>query len=316
VLIVSTKADVATDEVVRKLAARNISHRRLNTEDYPFSGTVAFRPGIEATNLLAYDQTPISTPTAVWYRRFRSPSKPYDMEDGTYDFCLRENRAVLLGAVMGIEGRWMSHPAAVWKAEFKPFQLSLAAKIGLSIPPSVITNDPAAIRCAFDNFGSMIVKPARSGYVIRDGKEYGIFTSRVLAEHLEELESAKWSPAIYQALIPKRFDIRVTIVGEKLFAAAIDSQTDPAAAIDWRHTRNPHLPHYRTVIPDRIAARLLRMMDLLDLTFGAIDLIQTLDGDFVFLEINPSGQWLWLDDMLDLGITDAVADWLAQPPPV
>ncbi len=120
------------------------------------------------------------------------------------------------------------------------------------------------------------------------------------------------SPAIYQELVPKRFDIRVTIVGKKIFAARIDSQSDPQAAVDWRHTANPQLPHQQVTLPADIEGRLLRLMDRLELNFAAIDLIETPDGEHVFLEVNPNGQWLWLDDMLKLGISQAVADWLGS----
>jgi len=119
------------------------------------------------------------------------------------------------------------------------------------------------------------------------------------------------SPAIYQELIPKRFDLRVTLVGRKIFCAAIDSQSDPAALIDWRHTDNPQLPHFPISLPEIVTEKLFRIMDSLHLTFAAIDMIQTVTGQFVFLEVNPSGQWLWLDDMLQFGISDAVAHWLA-----
>ena len=106
--------------------------------------------------------------------------------------------------------------------------------------------------------------------------------------------------------------MRVTIVGRKLFAAAIDSQSDPNAEVDWRNTSNPRLPHIPITLPDQIADLLLRMMDKLHLTFGAIDLIQTVNDDYLFLEINPSGQWLWLDDMLSFGISDSIAEWLSE----
>jgi glutathione synthase/RimK-type ligase-like ATP-grasp enzyme len=151
-----------------------------------------------------------------------------------YEFCLQETRATLLGIILGLSTRWMSHPSAIWSSEFKPFQLSLAARLGLSVPPTIITNDPSSIRSAFDQFGAMIAKPVRRGHITEDGRTCAIFTSQVLKEHLDEIESARYSPAIYQALIPKRFDVRVTIVGRQVFAAAIDSQSDPAAIIDWR----------------------------------------------------------------------------------
>lgn len=313
VLIVSTIADAATDEVVRRLADRGIPLNRLNTEDYPFSKTLAFRPAKRAgSDWFLVGDEPMPVPTAVWYRRLRTPSKPEAMDESIHTFCLQETRATLLGSIMGLSARWMSHPSAVWQAEYKPFQLSKAAEIGLSIPRTVITNDPATIRQAFTDFdGRMIVKPARSGHVTHGGQESAIFTSQVMRGHLDELESARLSPAVYQELIRKQFDVRVTIVGEKVFAAAIDSQSDAAAIIDWRQTSNPRLPHHPIVLPEDVNALLLRMMDALHLAFGAVDMIQTPTGEYVFLEINPSGQWLWLDDILGLGISDAVAEWLA-----
>lgn len=316
VLIVSTVADAATDEVVRHLAARGVPHRRLQTEDYPFARTFAYRPQPNIESWMVSDGEPISPPTTIWYRRFRTPAKPEGMDDGIYTFCLHETRAALLGSLMSRDVRWMSHPAAIWQAEFKPFQLSLAAHLGLSIPRTIVTNDPATIRTAFADFGSMVVKPTRTGHLIHKGQEFAIFTSRVLEEHLEQLDNARLSPAIYQALVPKRFDLRITIVGQRVFAAAIDSQSDPMAMTDWRQTNNPQLPHRPFSVPEAVTSLLLRLMGTLRLTFAAIDMIQTPEGKYVFLEVNPNGQWLWLDDRLGLGISSAVAEWLAGPTPV
>lgn len=148
--------------------------------------------------------------------------------------------------------------------------------------------------------------------MVYEGKEYAIFTSRVLEQHLEEIERARLSPAIYQELIPKKFDLRVTVVGKKIFAVAIDSQSDPAAAIDWRRTENPKLPHHPIVLPTKLSDQLLILMDSLRLTFAGIDMILSESGEYVFLEVNPSGQWLWLDEMLGCGISDAIAKWLGE----
>jgi glutathione synthase/RimK-type ligase-like ATP-grasp enzyme len=314
VLIISTIADVATDDVVRRLTAKQIPHVRINTEDYPFSRTFTIFPtkGSEAGWLLS-DGRRIPSPTAIWYRRVRTPPRPTEMDNGIYEFCMQETRTALLGSIMNISARWMSHPAAVWQTEFKPYQLSLASVVGLLVPRTIITNDPAAIRTAFNEFGHMIVKPVRTGHVVHGDQEFAVFTSQVLEEHLVELESARLSPSIYQELIPKQFDIRATIVGRKIFAAAIDSQSDPSSTIDWRCTTNPNLPHTRIELPEHVADQLLRLMDIAHLQFAAVDLIQTPGGEYVFLEVNPSGQWLWIDDMLDYGISDCISEWLSQP---
>jgi glutathione synthase/RimK-type ligase-like ATP-grasp enzyme len=314
VLIVSTKVDLATDYIVQRLRDQNVSYYRLNTEDYPFQDTLAYYPtGIMGNDnwLLCNDQ-PLRSPTSIWYRRLRTPSTPAGMDEGIATFCRQEARAAIIGSILGRRTRWMSHPSAVWEAEYKPYQLQLAASIGLTIPPSIITNNPNTIRAAFHQFGSMIIKPTRTGHLIKDGTEYAVYTSRLLAEHLDDLESARWSPSIYQALIPKRYDVRVTIVGDYCFAAAIDSPSDPAATIDWRQTNNPALPHYPIKLSGPLEAALHQLMKALRLRFGAIDLIETPNGEYVFLEVNPNGQWLWLDDMLNLGISDAVANWLSS----
>lgn len=309
VLIVSTAVDAATDEVVRILGERGTNVTRVNSEDLPFDGSLSIDFQSASGTTLQYNGKGI-TAQAIWYRRVRTPAKPEKMDSGIYDFCLRENRATLLGGLMTQRTRWMSHPAAVWQAEFKPFQLRAAQDVGLKIPKTLVSNDPDAIARAQTQFGSMIVKPARSGHFWQGGEEYAIFTSALSAERLDSLDDARWTPSIYQELLPKEVDVRVTFVGGKFFAAAIHSQTDPAAAIDWRKTENAGLPHSKIELPDLLLERLQRLMALLGLEFGCIDLVKTPRGEYVFLEVNPSGQWQWLDDKLGLGISAAVADWL------
>ena len=311
VLIVSTAVDAATDEVVRILGERGTNVTRVNSEDLPFDGSLSIDFQSASGTTLQYNGKGI-TAQAIWYRRVRTPPKPEKMDSGIYDFCLRENRATLLGGLMTQRTRWMNHPAAVWQAEFKPLQLRAAQDVGLRIPKTLVSNDPDAIARAQTQFGSMIVKPARSGHFWQGGEEYAIFTSALSAEHLDSLDDARWTPSIYQELLPKEVDVRVTFVGGKFFAAAIHSQTDPAAAIDWRKTENAGLPHSKIELPDLLLERLQRLMALLGLEFGCIDLVKTPRGEYIFLEVNPSGQWLWLDDKLDLGISAAVADWLVS----
>lgn len=182
VLIVSTIVDAATDEVVRQLSARSIPHRRLNTEDFPFSSSITLSYGQVPNGGIAVDGEALPVPTAIWYRRMRSPAKPQAMEGGIYDFCLRENRATVLGGLLGLHGRWMSHPSAVWQSENKPYQLAVAQELGFRIPRTVITNDVTAIRSAAATFGRMVVKPARTGHVVHGGADRAIFTTELLQQ--------------------------------------------------------------------------------------------------------------------------------------
>jgi glutathione synthase/RimK-type ligase-like ATP-grasp enzyme len=286
----------------------------MDTEDFPFEANLSTWVGPDRWEMT---YTPPGAPaidlsdvTSVWYRRVRVPEPREGMDPGIYDFCVREARAALVGALTSTRKPCMSPPAKIWAAEHKVLQLQVAREVGLVIPRTIITNDPSEILAAFTEFDQqMIVKPSRTGYVESSSGEYAIFTSQVLEEHLHDVEDARLSPAIYQPLVPKACDVRVTIVGQRIFTAEILSQDEPEAVVDWRKTTDPDLPHREGDLPSHVADALLKLMDSLGLEFGAVDFVRTPTNEYIFLEINPNGQWLWLDDKLGLGITDAVAAW-------
>jgi hypothetical protein len=313
VLIISSIVDLATDAVVDELSHRNVPVLRINTEDYPFSGRFDYRLGTSSKSLIFADLIASESFRSIWYRRVRVPARPDSMDQGVYEFCIRESRSALLGGILGQSDRCMSQPEAIWKAEFKPYQLNVARQLGLLIPNTLISNVPDSVLAFFGSCnGQMIAKPVRSGHIIQNGVDCAVYTTKIGPGDLQDLNDASLSPVIYQELIPKRFDIRVTVVGRRIFAAAIDSQTDPEATIDWRRTSNPKLPHRAVNLPSDLQNQILALMDVMSLHYGAIDFILTPDGQYIFLEMNPNGQWLWLDDMLSFGISSEIAVWLAR----
>jgi glutathione synthase/RimK-type ligase-like ATP-grasp enzyme len=116
---------------------------------------------------------------------------------------------------------------------------------------------------------------------------------------------------IFQQYVPKRVELRVTVVGRRVFAAEIDSQASRSTRHDWRHYDDPNVQYRIHTLPPEMARACVRLVEALGLSFGAIDLIQTPEGKYVFLEINPNGQWGWIEDLTGLPISDAIADWLA-----
>lgn len=312
VLIASTSLDESTNTVLLELNRLGLPTLRLDTESFPFDAELSAE--FSGSPRLSWGADhPSEQLRSIWYRRVRTPERPSDMNPGVYDFCIRESRSTLLGMLLTASVPIMSPPAAVWAAENKCYQLARARDVGLPIPRTLITNSPAAIRSAFNTFPrGMVIKPARSGFVDYGPEQHAIYTNRFLAEHLEHVDAARLCPAIYQEFLEKDCDIRVTIVGKRIFVAEIDSQSDPEATVDWRHTTRPDLPHRPGVLSTEIESGLLALCDALGLVFGAIDLVRTKDGRTIFLEINPNGQWLWLEDQLGFPISKAVAHWLAS----
>lgn len=120
----------------------------------------------------------------------------------------------------------------------------------------------------------------------------------------------RFCPVIFQAYVPKLFELRITVVGKQVFAAEIHSQQANHTRHDWRRYDNyktPHLPHQ---LPCSMEQRCVHLVEQLGLSYGAIDMVVTPDGRYVFLEINPNGQYLWIEETTGLPISDAICDLL------
>lgn len=308
ILVLSTSVDQATDAVVDELVGRGLDVVRVDTDDYPYGLPIALEPG--SRRLLVANREIL--PTAVWYRRIRAPVGPADMDPGVHEYCVREAQTMIQGIGLSVGCPVMSEPGAIFAAENKVRQLVLAQKHGLVVPETCIANDPAAVRAFVSKHRRLVCKPLRSGWFEDQDGQWSIYTTEVDSTLREHLDEVALSPCIFQVLIEKKCDVRVTFVGNRVFVAEIDSQSDPDACVDWRRTTNPELAHRRADLPTNVESKLRAYMDSLGLRFGAVDLIRTPEDAYVFLEVNPNGQWLWLDDQLNLGITVAVADWLER----
>jgi len=314
VLIVTASYDVAADYVVKALKQRNATVFRLNTDQFPSEVKATFQPP-DGLVFSAGDQTLLGASVkSVWYRRHVFPELPAEMEAGIRDFCEREVRAFLDGvlAALPVE-RWMSSPQAIARAERKPYQLAEAARLGFIIPETVITNDQFSASNIAQRH-RLAAKAISSGYIADPEGNRAIFTSALRSEDLEDMDGLALAPVTFQELVDKVSDIRVTIVADEVFAAEILSQEHESSRIDWRATDDPHLPHRRHELPSGVASLCRELVKRLGLVFGAIDLALKSDGTYIFFEINPNGEWLWLEDQLGFPISDRIAQWLDSNP--
>lgn len=135
------------------------------------------------------------------------------------------------------------------------------------------------------------------------------FTNVVPQNLIDQLEDFDLTPCIFQRNIPKKYEIRVTVIGEKVFAAAVYSQSDEEAKIDWRRKR---LVFKEVQLPAEIENLCVQILKELNLGFGAIDLIKTPEGEYVFLEINPNGQWVWIENQTGQRISEAIIEYLTN----
>lgn len=315
VLLVTTTIDLATDRVVEKLIENGAAPVRINTDRLPYSAEVLFGHQPFRLEFREAGRTAaLGSLVAFWYRRVRMPPPPPDTTDEANEYVFREAMAGLRGAleVLALTTRSFGSPSMLDRAESKVLQLHAAASLGFTVPRTLIATRTDKIRDFCAGLPSIVGKPLHSGYLRLDDRELGIFTRRLSRDDLEALETALPCPMILQEEVPKAFDVRVTVVRDQVFAATIDSQLDPDAEVDWRRTSRSDLPHYRHELPADLASKCIAMARRFGTGFAALDLVLTPEGDYVFLESNPNGEWLWIEDTLGFPISDSIASYLAE----
>lgn len=313
ILLATNKRDITTDFVVLELQRRAVPFVRLNTEDVA-DCRIALRPALNEWSLAIGDaEVDLANVTAAYYRRPAAPEIADDPNDPTVQpYRAAEWSAVLRSVWNELEGRWLNSPFAILRAEDKPRQLKLAAALGFRVPDTIVTNDPAEA-VPSSRSAACIVKPLKHALLEDGGFGRVIFTHRTGALTDDDREAVGMAPFIMQREIRKAFDVRVIVVGERLFATAIHSQGDVETEVDWRRGSDPRLPHEPLALDDGTAGRCLAITRELGLRFGAIDLIMDTEGGLWFLEINPNGQWAWIENRTGAPIAAAIVDELCRP---
>lgn len=252
---------------------------------------------------------------AVWYRK-PYPARASEAVVPELRELVREETQQLLAALWdSLACPFVSaRPSVLDRARRKPWQLAVAQRLGFELPATTITTSPDELVAFYrDHDGrcvSKLIQP-RSLAIAGLSRELVRFTEPVTLRDLGHAHDARHGPALLQAYVPKAIELRVTVIGERVFAIAIDSQRDPHARHDWRHAQSQRLPFRPHRLPRDLEARCVELTAELGLAFGAIDLILTPDGRYVFLEINPNGEYDWLEVKTGLPITEAICDQLA-----
>lgn len=250
--------------------------------------------------------------TAVLYRHLHLREAPHVAEPQARELAESELRATMEGALLAIDAYWLNRPYANRLARHKPLQLALAASRGLSVPDTRITDDPEEIRALYSHWDGRMVAKLVGGQIAapRPEEQYVVFTALVDSDDLRSDAALAACPAIYQRRVEKAFDLRVTIVGERMFACRVDSHDDELGAVDWRRAGVGAASIRPYELDPDMGGKCLALMRALGLDLAGLDLIVTPEGETVFLEINAAGQWLWVQEATGMPIAAAIVDQL------
>ncbi|MGI5155472.1 ATP-grasp domain-containing protein [Microbispora sp. CA-102843] len=243
----------------------------------------------------------LRTLDAVWFRRLGNPRTSANPE--VTDPVHRELIGVdTVTAALGMlltefRGRWVDHPSAFWDAQNKVVQLRAARDLGVRIPETLVSQSPERVRefCA-----------AHPGAVVK--AVHGVMrapvkTTTVSAELLADDAAIRLCPAIYQEFVPGRRHVRAQVFGDRVLAALLESDD-----LDWRPNLNIPAGEHR--LPAAVEESLRAILRRLNLTMGIFDLKLTDEGEYVWLELNPQGQWLFVEGMTGLPLIEAFAGFL------
>jgi hypothetical protein len=319
ILIVAADYDTSADAMVLCLRRRGAAFERFHPSDFPQDVSLSLRFGGGGrpdgriwSDTIALDRAEIGS---VWFRRSEPYRLPGELSDSEREFAERECGATLFGLWRSLPVLWVSHPDAIRAAESKALQLAMAQDLGARVPRTLFTNDPSDLARFFEETGGRLVhKVMTQGVLGRDERQM-VYTSRLLREHLARADLLKSCPGLFQQLIEKACDLRITVIGEQVFAVEIHSQADERGAIDWRRGDVPKLKHLVHPLPGDVSGFCRDLVRSLDLNYGAIDLILTPEGEYVFLEINPTGQFGWVEALTGLPLIDTLADLLVHGSP-
>jgi len=320
VLAISTKLDPHVDAVFTRLGERGVSCFRLNTDQFHEEYRVETSDSPDGSILIedAWGRT-CRFPEglrAVWMRKPEPPLPPKGVEDdGVRRYVEDEFREFMSFLPLDDRVPWINNPDLNRRHQRKMPQLRLARSLGLRVPRSIITNDPDKAEAFFLSCPrGVICKPLVMGSHYVGGEHRVAFTRHISKPEFTELKSSiGLCPTYLQEAVPKDHELRVTIIGEELFCCRIDSQSVPGAEQDWRAVSTLELPHSIVTLPKVIDRALRTYLSTCGLRFGAFDLIVTPDGEHVFLELNPNGQWYWVELATGAPMADAMADLLTSP---
>lgn len=318
VLVVAEQLDPTADLVVQALNERRVSVVRFDLAEFPQSVTLAAEhraqsPGWTGELVRGERAVQLQEVRAVYYRRPGLPAISPKVDEIYREWAVSQALVGMVQVLTSLPVVWMHHPDVYRASAHKPGQLVAATTAGLRVPRSFIGNDLAAARSWGEDIGgSLACKPIAAASLRLPGSPPTMIpTRRIEVSDLDE--SLELTAHYLQEWVPKDYEVRLTVVGQQFFPVAIHAKSDKAKA-DWRSDYDA-LEYEPVKIPEHVATAVLRFMDAYRLNYGAFDFGVRPDGQWIFYECNPAGQWQFIAKATGLPIAEAHASLLTGTHP-
>jgi hypothetical protein len=321
-LIVTAKTDVHADAVIEKLKESDLKPIRLNVEDFIQKSSYCFTWDNSGNfchqSLLLKDSLrSIENVKVIWWRKPKDYVEYSEVNDPwAIKYCQDETKS-LIQSLPGLFPRanWINNYYNLRLPSRRINQIPLANKLGIIIPPTLVTNQYEPLKDFLIKNGNCIIKPMDYSGFIHEGEQYGCFTRPINIDTIESLkDSIHLAPVFIQKRINKKAEYRVTLIGKKSFVCRIESKhlNDIDINQDWRVTNPENLNYLQDSLPDNYITKLQRMLEMLGLHFGAFDIIRDDNDVLNFIELNPNGQWLWIEQFTGMPMLEAMVELIEE----
>lgn len=315
IFIATSSIDEATYKPVAEKLASMGCEPIVYLADKVVSGdhNMALLPTREGELLLSYQDKSfnLASFSGAWCRHPKRLGLDY--EDRAKQMCMEQEIIALQDSLLqGVpENIWLNSPYRMERAQAKLAQLAIANSIGFATPRTIVSNSWDEINDMLPD-EEIIVKVTKG--LLYDGNETNVlYTTKIDAKMRQKLSGASPLPGIYQNYKSKAREWRITVVDNDVFSVAI--YTDEDAKIDWRRQQLTDKVRFREEAVDAsIGEKCIELLGHYRLRYGAFDFIEDNSGKITYLECNPNGQYMWLEQLLDIPISDAIAHSLATTP--
>ncbi|MFT5823313.1 MAG: glutathione synthase/RimK-type ligase-like ATP-grasp enzyme [Crocinitomix sp.] len=316
ILCITHSNDLYTiDRVMAYFLQKNIKAIRINTDEFLTDLSIVSTlddNGSEVTISSKAFRFKLSEVSGVWFRKIWQPRILDEIDPDYRDNVGREINTTLSSFFQLLEKQapCINVLSKGRKVDGNKFdQLCQAKDVGLLTPETILTSDFENVKQFYSKHDGNIIAKLQNSLSFSMGAGERFFpTTQISEENLELLEDTlSCCPMIFQNNIPKSYELRIAYVNGECFTGKIDASKSDKGKQDWRYSEKnvAFWAHYELPIAE--VEKIDKLMKRFELSFGAIDMIRQPNGEYVFLEVNPSGEWGMLEKELGYPIADSIA---------
>ncbi len=315
VLILTKKIDIESDLLGIQFLKNGIDYIKITEEDIPLNFHLEFKIGKFNNSLLRLGNRKFNPNEIkiVLFRYFDPKFLNYYPGVVSQMYFAQQWHQAFNCLPIAINALWINDPQRTFDSENRLNQLLAAQRLGFSIPETLITNEMEAANKFFKRFRrSTVVKVLHHHEIYLNQRSYRFLTNNIEARHLSKFNTLTYAPVIFQKKIENDSEIRVTVVNDKTFSCKISTIKEKCNFSDLHKIKEKELIFSEINLGKKMEKLCIKLNKKLGLLVSSIDFVQAQNGELYFLEINPIGDWNWIEKHTNLPITKSMFDFVNE----